>query len=57
MEGLPILAGSILRLPLWSYSKDQKKKQFLDSLRQNLYMHAAKCKIMDLNINFFNTIE
>jgi hypothetical protein len=28
MEGLPILAGSILRLPLWSYSKDQKEKIF-----------------------------
>ncbi len=28
MDGLLILAGNILRLPLWSYSKDNKKYSF-----------------------------
>jgi hypothetical protein len=44
MEGLPILAGSILRLPLWSYSKDQKKnlKEYFSFLESFFFVQFSK---------------
>jgi hypothetical protein len=50
MEGLPILARSIL-LPLWSYSKDQKeKKNFLSSCSMINIVYLLKFSLSLNNI-------